>query len=704
MIISDEFAELKSQQPDFMDELISTARIGRSLGVHLILATQKPSGVVNDQIWSNSRFRVCLKVQEKSDSNEMIKCPDAALLKNVGRFYLQVGYNELFALGQSAWCGAQYYPKEKLKKKIDQSLVVVDNIGNVLKIVDPMEGVEEEISMGEELNGVLKHIIEVSESTSIKAKPLWLPKISAEIYLDNIEKMFNYSEQKFILNPLIGMYDDPNNQHQDMVTIPLTKDGNSLIYGSSGSGKELLLTTMIYSLIKWHTPEEVNFYIVDFGAGTLKMFEKSPHVGDVILSIQEEKIKNLFKAINGEIDKRKKLFASYNGDYQSYIRNSGKTLPYILVIINNYDSFIDAYDYNEEINQISRECDKYGIIMIFAVNSTSSLRYKTRQNFKSNITLQFNDTDDYSVILGNVRKLFPANIYGRGLVKLDSVYEFQTAYVTKMDDIGNYVREKCLELQTKYQSKAIEIPVVPEVVNVYNYLGKCENLNKVPIGISHETVSLDYFDFLNTYGVLIEASDLDITINFINDLIIMLSSINNTSLLVIDGNGGLNNNISENIAYTNNNFMEVVDKLSANISVQYELYVNNGYNSKVLVNYKKMVVIIHSFDKFIIKLGIEGKKKFEDLITKGKELNNFVFILVDTPIALKKYEFESWYKNNIASTNGIWIGSGITDQTSIKATIPYRNNLKDITNDYGVLVKNSKPILVKLINKGDEVV
>ena len=116
-IISDEFAELKTQQPDFMDQLISTARIGRSLGVHLILATQKPSGVVDDQIWSNSKFKVCLKVQDRSDSMDMIKVPDAAALKNPGRFFLQVGYNELFALGQSAWAGAQYYPMEKRKRK-----------------------------------------------------------------------------------------------------------------------------------------------------------------------------------------------------------------------------------------------------------------------------------------------------------------------------------------------------------------------------------------------------------------------------------------------------------------------------------------------------------------------------------------------------------------------------------------------------------
>ena len=100
-IISDEFAELKTQQPEFMEQLISTARIGRSLGVHLILATQKPSGVVDDQIWSNSKFRVCLKVQDKSDSMEMIKCADAAELKNVGRFYYSRSVFKIIAFSLS---------------------------------------------------------------------------------------------------------------------------------------------------------------------------------------------------------------------------------------------------------------------------------------------------------------------------------------------------------------------------------------------------------------------------------------------------------------------------------------------------------------------------------------------------------------------------------------------------------------------------
>lgn len=106
ILIVDEFAELKAEQPEFMKELISAARIGRSLGVHLILATQKPSGQVDDQIWSNSRFKLCLKVQSQEDSNEVLKSPLAAEIKEPGRAYLQVGNNEVFELFQSAYSGA----------------------------------------------------------------------------------------------------------------------------------------------------------------------------------------------------------------------------------------------------------------------------------------------------------------------------------------------------------------------------------------------------------------------------------------------------------------------------------------------------------------------------------------------------------------------------------------------------------------------
>ncbi|MBQ9991576.1 MAG: type VII secretion protein EssC [Lachnospiraceae bacterium] len=107
-IIIDEFAELKREEPDFMRELISVAQVGRSLGVHLILATQKPSGTVDDNIWSNSKFRLCLRVQDRQDSTDMLHRPDAAYITQAGRCYLQVGNDEIFELFQSAWSGAVY--------------------------------------------------------------------------------------------------------------------------------------------------------------------------------------------------------------------------------------------------------------------------------------------------------------------------------------------------------------------------------------------------------------------------------------------------------------------------------------------------------------------------------------------------------------------------------------------------------------------
>lgn len=107
-IVIDEFAELKREEPDFMRELISVAQVGRSLGVHLILATQKPSGTVDDNIWSNSKFRLCLRVQDRQDSNDMLHRPDAAYITQAGRCYMQVGNDELFELFQSGFSGAAY--------------------------------------------------------------------------------------------------------------------------------------------------------------------------------------------------------------------------------------------------------------------------------------------------------------------------------------------------------------------------------------------------------------------------------------------------------------------------------------------------------------------------------------------------------------------------------------------------------------------
>ncbi len=136
-IIIDEFAELKREEPEFMRELISVAQVGRSLGVHLVLATQKPSGTVDDNIWSNSKFRLCLRVQDRQDSMDMLHKPDAAYITQAGRCYLQVGSDEVYELFQSGYSGA-IYDKDAMASSADIAKMLtlsgkVEMTGNSVK-------------------------------------------------------------------------------------------------------------------------------------------------------------------------------------------------------------------------------------------------------------------------------------------------------------------------------------------------------------------------------------------------------------------------------------------------------------------------------------------------------------------------------------------------------------------------------------------
>ena len=112
VIVIDEFAELKKENPDFIKELISISRVGRSLGIHLIMATQKPSGNVSEDIWSNSRFKLCLRVESRQDSLDMLRKADAAYINRAGRAYLEVGNDELYEQFQSGYSGAIFYDDE----------------------------------------------------------------------------------------------------------------------------------------------------------------------------------------------------------------------------------------------------------------------------------------------------------------------------------------------------------------------------------------------------------------------------------------------------------------------------------------------------------------------------------------------------------------------------------------------------------------
>ena len=683
-IVSDEFAELKDQRPEFMDQLISTARIGRSLGVHLILATQKPSGVVNDQIWSNSKFRICLKVQDKSDSMDMIKVPDAAELKTTGRFYLQVGYNELFAMGQAAWAGAQYYPTEKRKKKVNQEITFVDNIGSVIKSLDIKTEVVVQ-SQGEEITNIIKYIVEEAKNENIRIDQLWLERIPDVIYIDKLKQKYNYIAKKNIINPIVGEYDDPDNQVQNILTMPLSTEGNTIIFGSTGSGKELMISSIVYSTITDHNSNEVNFYLIDFGAETLTMFRNAPHVGDVILSAEAEKIANLFKMVNTIIEDRKKLFVDYNGSYDFYISHGGKQLPFIVVIINNIEAFMETYpDYEDMLSQMTRDCLKYGVVFILSTSGPNSVRYRLRQNFKQNFVLQFNDASDYSSVISGARNKEPSKIYGRGLIGLDSIYEFQTAYSYKEERLNEYIRIICNKLNSICEFKAPKVPILPETVSqefVSKYLG---SIQTIPVGVEKETLAISKIDLKDKYLYTITGDDISNDKKFFTGLINNILTINNSEVVAIDPMNLLGDIQGERILHSKEKCLEGIEHIKAKSAdtnpdnISFYIMLNLGI--------------------FLDKADTLDKEEMTTAIKTSIDNKNARFIIVDTIDNIKNIIFEDWIKSNIDLSEGIWLGNGIDSQFTLKVTTNSRLLRQELPPGFGYTITKGKAAAVKFMS------
>lgn len=684
LIISDEFAELKQQQPEFMDQLISTARIGRSLGVHLILATQKPSGIVNDQIKSNSRFRICLKVQDASDSMDVINTSDAAELKHAGRFYLQVGYKEYYALGQSGFAGATYTPADKLQKKIDKAINFINNIGGSIKEVEDIPKFNMTVK-GDQLTSIVKYLFDTAKMSNINIKQLWLSKMPAFIKLDNLKQKYNYAKDKNI-KPIIGEYDDPFNQRKGLLAIDFNKEGNIAIFGVTGSGKEKLLSTMIFSIIDTYTPQESNIYILDFGTNYLKIYNNAPHVGDVISEDEPEKIENLFKFLNKEIDIRKEKLQNTGGSYDS----SDRSFPFITVILNNYEAFYEEYsDMEDVIIQLTREGLKYGINFIITTTSTS-MRYKLSQNFSEKLVLRLNDSSDYNSILGNVHKLEPSKFIGRGLVKIDNVYEFQTASISSENEMEE-IKNKVEELNTKYTDKARKIPVLPEVVSLSIVKDSYKDLSMVPVGI--EKLSLDVSTF-NIESLLISTVSSQSIIDskhFIYSFIKEFEMSGNT-LITIDAVGLFNKEKFKNSNYYNSQFGIIFKNIKDLIE---------QYNQKSGNNFRRVIIAIVGVDNFISKLGSSPELDFKSLLSEAKKTNKFNFVLFENDVILKKYAYEDWYRNHVINNNGIWIGNGITEQFTIKISKVDKSLYQEIGNNFGYVIINGVPKLVKLINYMD---
>ena len=677
-IICDEFAELKVQQPEFMDNLISVARIGRSLGVHLILATQKPSGVVNDQIWSNTKFRVCLKVQDESDSKEMLKRPEAASISQTGRFYLQVGNNEYFVLGQSAWCGAKYFPSDKPLKKVDKSIDFISNLGTKIHSLQASTNVNVPAE-GDQLNAILDYIIDAANTLDKHARKLWLDNIPEVITVNSLIRKYNYTPSEESITAVIGEYDAPELQEQGLVTYDLLNQGNTIIMSNNGAERDKLLGSIIYSFIPYYSPEEISLYIIDYGSESLRTFSKLPHIVDYVSSSDDEKFNNFVKMIKQEIASRKKILSEYGSSFISYNRNAEVKLPVYGIIINNYDSLYDSnpgvYDI---LPELVRDSERYGIIFMITADGVNSVHSKISQSFDNIYALKLKDQSDYGIAFGERCRIVPRDIFGRGLVRENGIHEFQIASIVDDDSQLNSFIDEIYESLKNYNFDVKEIPMLPDVVDYTAIQGSISDISSIPVGIGKNSLDVETFDLTNNNGTVISSNNIKYTTNFVKSILLELKAMNNTEPIILDGNNGLNLNNDIFMYYYNRDFDPAIDNI---INV-----INANQNTQ-------FVILVNAVSNLMTK-----STKVQTIFDAIKNMDNVHIIIVDSSLKIKGIMFEPWFTSLFSVSDGIWIGNGISDQGVFRLSAINKLMLTEYGNQMGYVIREGNSSLCKLIN------
>lgn len=712
VIIADEFAELKSDQPEFMKELVSTARIGRSLGVHLILATQKPSGVVDDQIWSNSKFKLCLKVQDEADSNEILKKPDAAKIVEPGRAYFQVGNNEMYQLFQSAWSGAKKYEDDDIASDdIEISQVSIEGARKVLYSSKEEHKGKKSIT---QLDDTVQQINRVFYAEGFKkVDGCWVPPLEEIVYISDMIKSEDYfynkdKQLKLSVAPVVGILDSPQTQRKIDFKYNFTEDGNLVIIGAPGYGKTTLLQTLITSLSLNYSPNDVNLYLLDFGTRTLKIFEPLVQVGGIILSDDDEKLKNFIKMINKEINRRKKIFSDFGASSLSNYRvASGEYLPHIIIAIDNYIAFKELYeDYEDEMIYFSREGATLGISMVVTGSSINNISYRMLSNFKMKTALTCIDTGEYSNIF-NTSRVTLSNIKGRALVEQGIINEMQIALPGKSEEEVERIAEITEVIKTINSNwdgeKATRILQVPEVVKIEDMIKEIEELNSeeellIPCGfncdeLEHKFISMTNYPLLSLVGNAKTGKS-----NMIKNIVSTFTELYSKSeFILFDSiNGGLrsikdNNNIKYYVKeeFEYENVLNFIEEEGERRKEYVENQVNERFidESEVVKELTPLIIVIDNIKEVAAIVERESLyyNVFNKLVREYKDYN-MMFILSGTEEGYKDFMYSLDFIKIVKDSQCGIVFESLETQGFFDVQLKYGVAEKEIRKGEGYLV------------------
>lgn len=342
IIIVDEFAALAKEIPEFVDGVVDIAARGRSLGLHLILATQRPAGVIKDNLRANTNLRIALRMADEADSKDILGDAMAAHFDPgiPGRAAAKTGPGRI-ATFQTGYAGG-WTTDEPERARID---IVEKAFGTGDKWDIPAPPTATVTDPGpNDISRMVATIRAAAEQAGVPTprKP-WLSELAPAYDLSRLPT------QRTDENLLLGVMDVPEDQAQPTVSYLPDTDGNMAIYGTGGSGKSTTLRTIAISAASTVRGGPVHVYGLDFGASGLSMLEELPHVGSIVPGDDEERVIRLLRTLRQVIDERARDFAKVRaGSIAEYRELAGRPdTPRILLLVDGMAAFREAYDYSQ---------------------------------------------------------------------------------------------------------------------------------------------------------------------------------------------------------------------------------------------------------------------------------------------------------------------------------------------------------------------
>lgn len=425
LIVIDEFSELMDDLPDFMPELISTARVGRSVGLHMLLATQRPSNKVGPEIWSNSRYHICLRVQTREDSNDMLHRPDAAFIRGMGRGFVQVGNDELFEQIQTSYAGLPYDPAAKDPSAAARML---DELGRPLSAKSTRKAEQTQMS------AIIREIMAASLKYGFAGPgPLWMPELPETLDMDKAPRPA--SGFPSALPVCIGVMDDVENQRYLPAIVDIAAARLLAVVGHAGCGKTTFIQTLTYALSHIYAPSQAQLFIMSFGGNMLLGLKSLPNVCDVLSSWDMREQRAVLALLEEELLRRDSAFASQQTDsfaaYNRALADEGKApMPALIVVADRFAQWYELLNdaEQERMETLLMGAAGRGVYFVFTANTLKEIPSRMHASFTI-IPMGMESAADYAEALGVSNRAInaqPPDTPGRGIIACNGLYEFQT--------------------------------------------------------------------------------------------------------------------------------------------------------------------------------------------------------------------------------------------------------------------------------------